>query len=105
MPNNVAICMAGDFDPEQVVATIDRYFGAWRPSRKVTYPEFAPVRTLTAPTDTTVVGKEAEQVMLGWKMDGAASLQNDTLNVITYMLNNGTAGLLDLDINQPMLCL
>ena len=89
VPNNVAICMAGDFDPEQVVATIDRYFGAWRPSRKVTYPEFAPVRTLTAPTDTTVVGKEAEQVMLGWKMDGAASLQNDTLNVITYMLNNG----------------
>ena len=105
VPNNVAICMAGDFDPEQVVATIDRYFGAWRPSRKVTYPEFAPVRTLTAPTDTTVVGKEAEQVMLGWKMDGAASLQNDTLNVITYMLNNGTAGLLDLDVNQPMLCL
>lgn len=105
MPNNVAICMAGDFDPEQVVATIDRYFGAWRPSRKVTYPEFAPVRTLTAPTDTTVVGKEAEQVMLGWKMDGAASLQNDTLNVNTYMLNNGTAGLLDLDVNQPMLCL
>ena len=52
VPNNVAICMAGDFDPEQVVATIDRYFGAWRPSRKVTYPEFAPVRTLTAPTDT-----------------------------------------------------
>lgn len=105
VPNNVAICMAGDFDPEQVVATIDRYFGAWRQSRKVTYPEFAPVRTLTAPTDTTVVGKEAEQVMLGWKMDGAASLQNDTLNVITYMLNNGTAGLLDLDVNQPMLCL
>lgn len=28
VPNNVAICMAGDFDPDKVVATIDKYFGS-----------------------------------------------------------------------------
>ena len=28
VPNNVAICMSGDFDPDEVIATIDKYFGA-----------------------------------------------------------------------------
>ena len=101
VPNNVAICMAGDFDPDKVVATIDKYFGGWKP-RKVEYPAFAPVKELSAPVDTTVVGQEAENVMMAWKADGAASLQADTLEVISKMLFNGTAGLFDLDLNQAM---
>ena len=104
VPDNVAICMAGDFDPDKVIATIDRYFGSWKKSGGVAYPQFAPVKNLTAPSDTTVVGQEAENVFLGWKMDGAAELQNDTLEVISYMLFNGHAGLLDLDVNQAMKC-
>jgi len=35
VPNNVAVCMAGDFDPDQVVAIIDRYFGQWKPAADV----------------------------------------------------------------------
>ena len=104
VPNNVAICMAGDFDPDKVIATIDRYFGSWKKSADVVYPQFAPVKNLAAPTDTTVVGQEAENVFIGWKMDGAAELQSDTLGVISYMLSNGKAGMLDLDVNQTMLC-
>ena len=104
VPNNVAICMAGDFDPDKVIATIDRYFGSWKKSADVVYPQFAPVKNLTAPTDTTVIGQEAENVFIGWKMDGAAELQNDTLEVISYMLNNDRAGLLDLDVNQTLKC-
>ena len=104
VPNNVAICMAGDFDPETVVATIDKYFGSWKKSDKVTYPQFPVQKNLTSPTSETVIGKEAENIMLAWKMDGAAALQNDTLEVISSILNNGKAGLFDLDLNQPMRC-
>ena len=104
VPNNVAICMAGDFDPETVMATIDRYFGSWKGYGKVEQPYYAPVKNLTAPKDSTVVGQEAENVMLAWKFDGAAGLQNDTLQVISNMLNNGKAGLFDLNINQAMRC-
>ena len=32
VPNNVAICMAGDFDPDQVMPIIERYFGQWKPA-------------------------------------------------------------------------
>ena len=96
-PNNVAICMSGDFDPDKVIATIDKYFGRWKANPNLSRPEYAPVPTLTAPTDTTVIGQEAENVMLGWKFDRAASLQQDTLNVIAEMLSNGKAGLFDLN--------
>ena len=104
VPNNVAICMAGDFDPDKVIATIDRYFGSWKKSDNVVYPQFPVQKTLTSPVSATVMGNEAENIMLAWKMDGAAALQNDTLNVISELLSNGKAGLFDIDLNQPMRC-
>ena len=102
VPNNVAICMAGDFDPDEVIATIDKYFGGWQPGDDVAQPQFPEQPVLTEPQDTSVIGPEAEQLWLGWRFNSGASLQADTLEVISNMLNNGTAGLIDLDINQQM---
>ena len=102
VPNNTAICMAGDFDPDEVIAQIDQYFGDWQPGEDVEQPEFPVQPELTQAVDTTVVGQEAEQLLLGWRFDKASSLQADTLQVIDYMLTNGKAGLIDLDINQQM---
>ena len=102
VPNNVAICLAGDFDPDQVIAVIDKYFGQWKPGDDVQQPTFDALPELTSPQDTTVVGPEAESLWLGWRFEGAASLQSDTLNVIGEMLSNGTAGLFDLNIKQQM---
>ena len=101
-PNNVAICMAGDFNPDEVIAIIDKYFGSWQPGEDVKQPEFAPLAPITSPKDTTVYGLEAENLMLGWRFDRGNSMQIDTLEMIGAMLNNGTAGLIDLDINQQM---
>ena len=102
VPNNVAICLAGDFDPDEVIAIIDKYFGQWKPGDDVSQPEFPELPEMTTPVDTTVVGPEAESLWLGWRFEKGASLQSDTLTVIEHMLNNGTAGLLDLNINQQM---
>ena len=100
-PNNVAICMAGDFDPDAVIAIIDKYFGDWQPNENLTRPEFAPLPAITAPIDTTVVGQETEFVTLAWRFNGAATFQNDTIAIIADMLSNGKAGLMDLNLNQP----
>ena len=102
VPNNVAICMAGDFDPDQVMAVIDKYFGTWKPNPALSQPQYAPVADRTSPKDTTVVGQEAERIYVAWKFDKAASLQSDTLDVIADMLSNGKAGLMDLDLEQQM---
>ncbi|MBQ4393012.1 MAG: insulinase family protein [Prevotella sp.] len=101
-PNNVAICMAGDMNPDEVIATIDKYFGNWQPGDDVAQPEFPALEPITSPRDTTVWGLEAETVWLGWRFDRGNSLQCDTLGVIESMLSNGTAGIIDLDINQQM---
>ena len=101
-PNNVAVCMAGDLNPDEVIATIDKYFGDWQPGDDVTQPQFPEQPELTAPADTTVLGLEAENLWMAWRFDKASSLQTDTLQVIEHILSNGTAGLIDLDINQQM---
>ena len=102
VPNNVAICMAGDLDPDATIAIIDRYFASWKPGADVRQPEFAPLPALTAPRDTTIIGQEAEQIWLGWRAKQANSLQADTLELMEDVLSNGRAGLLDLDLNQTM---
>ena len=101
-PNNVAICMAGDFDPNEVIAILERHFGSWKPNNNLYRPEFAPLKPITAPVDTTVIGQEAEFVALGWRFDAGNSLQCDTLDLVSEMLSNGTAGLIDLNLNQPL---
>ncbi len=101
-PNNVAICMAGDFDPDEVITILERHFGSWKPNYNLTRPEFAPLKPIVAPIDTTVIGQEAEFVALGWRFDAGNSLQIDTMNVVAEMLSNGTAGLIDLNLNQPL---
>ena len=101
-PNNVAICMAGDFDPDEVIAILERYFGSWKPNNNIYRPEFAPLKPITTPIDTTVIGQEAEFVALGWRFDAGNTLQVDTMDVVAEMLSNGTAGLIDLNLNQPL---
>ncbi len=101
-PNNTAICMSGDFNPEEVMTIIDKYFGNWKPGTDVRQLTFPTIKPYAEPKDTTVVGLEAENIWLGWRFEKAASLQNDTLEVIEDILNNGKAGLIDLNINQQM---
>ena len=102
VPNNVAICMAGDLDPDKTIAIIDKYFSEWKPGADVSQPKFAPLPPLTQPKDTTVVGPEAEQVWVCWRAKQANTLQADTLELMEDVLSNGRAGLFDLDLNQTM---
>ena len=101
-PNNVAICMAGDLDPEKTIAILEKYFGDWQPNPDCKQPEYAPVAEIKAPVDTTVVGLEAESLYLGWQFPGAKDRACDTLSLLSQVLSNGRAGLIDLDINQKM---
>ncbi|MBR1468506.1 MAG: insulinase family protein [Prevotella sp.] len=102
VPNNVAICMAGDLNPDETIAIIDKYFGQWKPGADVRQPEFPALKPITAPRDTTIYGLEAETLWLGWRFDRGNSLQADTLQIVGDMLSNGTAGLIDLNINQQL---
>ncbi len=101
-PNNVAIFMAGDFDPDKTIAILEKYFGGWQPNPDCKRPEYDAAPMLTTPADTTVLGLEAEQLYIGWSFPGAKDAACDTLSLISQVLSNGRAGLVDLNINQKM---
>ena len=73
VPNNMAICLSGDFDPDEMIATIDKYFGDMQPNPAL--PEYeAPAEDPIAEVRTkTVYGNEAEFVMMGWPCGGIGS--------------------------------
>jgi predicted Zn-dependent peptidase len=102
VPNNVAICMAGDFNPDEVIELIKKYFGDWQPNKELSRPEFEPQPEITAIKDTSVVGLEAECMLMGWRFNGANDPQVDTLDVLTEVLANGKAGLFDINLEQQM---
>ena len=102
VPNNVAICMAGDFNPDEVIELIKKYFGDWQPNKELSRPEFEPQPEITAIKDTSVVGLEAECMLMGWRFNGAKDPQVDTLDVLTEVLANGKAGLFDINLEQQM---
>lgn len=102
VPNNVAICMAGDFNPEEVIELIKKYFGDWQPNKELSRPEFEPQPEITAIKDTSVVGLEAECMLMGWRFNGAKDPQVDTLDILTEVLANGKAGLFDINLEQQM---
>ena len=102
VPNNVAIVLAGDFDPDQTIGIIDKYFGSWKKSDKVVRPEFPAQPEITAVKDTTVVGQDAENLMMAWRFKGANQGESDILDLISQVLSNGKAGLFDTDLNQKM---
>ena len=101
-PNNVAICLVGDLDPDKTMTTLDKYFGEWKPGNDIAHRQFPAQPVYTTPQDTAVVGIEQESVLIGWRFDGAASMQTDTLSLVAQILSNGKAGLIDLDLNQKM---
>lgn len=98
-PNNVAICLSGDFDYNHAIKVIDRYFGSWEPREIPPFvqPEQA---DLSAPKDTTVYGKESPELWLAWKLPNMRHEDYDALQLIDAVLQNGKCGLLDLDIEQ-----
>ncbi len=100
VPNNVAICMSGDFEPDSVVAVISRYFGDWQPADSLPQLTFEAETPITSPIESEVLGQEAEHLWLGWRFPGAASREAETLSIVNSLLYNGQAGLCDLDLNQ-----
>lgn len=100
VPNNMAIVMAGDFDPDYVIKRIDESFAYMQ---KKPVPEYkAPVeKPITSPIVKEVFGPDAENVNVAYRMPGALDTKNAViLTVLSQILSNGKAGLMDLNLNK-----
>lgn len=103
VPNNMAICLAGDFDPDQTIALIEKYFGDMVPNEELPEPSYEPLAPATSPQTADVIGQEQEVLMMGWRQAGAhAEKDRDCLTIAHSLLYNSKAGLFDVNLNQPM---
>lgn len=100
VPNNMAIVMAGDFDPDYVIKRIDESFAYMK--KKPVHEYKAPVeKPIAGPIVKEVFGPDAENVYVSYRMPGALDTKNSVLlTVLSQILSNGKAGLLDLNLNK-----
>ena len=57
----MAICLSGDFDPEMMIETINRYFGGMQPNPNLPKLKFEAEKPIEAPIVKEVVGAEADR--------------------------------------------
>ncbi|MCE3074274.1 M16 family metallopeptidase [Chryseobacterium gwangjuense] len=97
VPNNMGIIMSGDFNPDEVIAKIDKAF-SYMKSKAIPEYKIGQEKPITAPIVKEVVGPNPENVMLGFRFPGATTKDARLLNLVGNMLTNGQAGLIDLDL-------
>ncbi len=104
VPNNMCISLAGDFDPDEAIRTIDKYWGGMKPVDQpaFTYEKEQP---LTSVITKTVVGLEAENTIRAYRIDSGNGSRDAMLaDALGMILNNDKCGLIDLNINQQQRC-
>ncbi|MET3036774.1 insulinase family protein [Chryseobacterium sp. NRRL B-14859] len=97
VPNNMGVIMSGDFNPDEVIAKIDKAFAYMKPKAVPEY-KIGQEKSITSPIVKEVVGPNPESVMLGFRFPGASTKDARLLNLVGNMLTNGQAGLIDLDL-------
>ncbi|MGV3505509.1 MAG: M16 family metallopeptidase [Adhaeribacter sp.] len=104
VPNNMAIAMSGDLDFDQTIRTLDKYFGKLQSKPLPAYE--APVEApITQPVVKKVLGPSAENIFVGFRFPGIKSREALVLKMISQILSNGQAGLVDLNLNQKQVVL
>ena len=99
VPNNMAICMSGDFDPDSVITWIEERFGNYERKED---PVFIPgvEQPIEAPIVKEVFGPDVETVYMGFRFPGVSERETQVLRIIDMILSNSQAGLIDINLNQ-----
>ncbi len=102
VPNNMGIFMSGDIDTESTIALIAEKFGHWEPKE---IPEVGPwdEPPLQGAERRTVQYPGEEQVQIAFRTAPNGSSDKEALILLDMILDNRTAGLINLNLNQQQL--
>ena len=97
VPNNMAIVLAGDLDPDYTIDLIQKYFGHYE---RKDIPEFIPAveDSILEPEIVNVQGSDLEWVTIGFRLPGVDNEDMYILSLMDGLLSNGQAGLIDLNL-------
>ena len=100
VPNNMAVCLSGDFNPDEVIKIVDAYFGDMVPNENLPQGVEGEISPVTAPRQADVWGLESETLFAGWLTGSATSEDALMLTLASSVLSNGNSGLIDQNIMQ-----
>lgn len=99
VPNNMAIIMAGDFNYDTLIEKINRNF-AYMVARPLRPYSPAPEVPLTKPHTVNLYGPGNESLFVSYRGGAQNTRESLLLQLISRILSNGQAGLMDVGINQ-----
>lgn len=97
VPNNMAIVLSGDLDPDNTVDLIKKYFGDYKRKEVPTFTSGVEDE-ITEPEFVTVKGSDAAWVSIGYRLPGVKNEDIYMVDLFDGLLNNGQAGLIDLNL-------
>ncbi len=99
VPNNMAIVMSGDLDPDKLIKMIDEKFSYMKPKPVDEYKP-APEKPLVGPIVKDIYGPSAENMRILYRTAAAGTHEAMLADLLSSVLSNGKAGLLDLNLNK-----
>jgi predicted Zn-dependent peptidase len=96
--NNIAICMSGDLDMEETIKQIDKYWGDFKANDNIPKFTFEPEEPISSVKTVDIYGPERESVSIVYRTPNNKSKEIKYLDMIGSILNNGKAGIIDLDL-------
>jgi predicted Zn-dependent peptidase len=99
VPNNMGIFISGDIDLEKTIALIDRYFSGWQ-AKPLPEAKRWPERKLRGREFVETKYQAEEVVQLAFRTVPRLHRDAEALQVLDMILDNATAGLINLNLNQ-----
>lgn len=97
VPNNMGVILSGDFNPDEVIAKVDKAFSELK-STPVPKYTFEPEKPIFAPINKEISGPDAENLTIGYRLPGNKDKDVLIADLVGKVLTNGKAGLIDLNL-------
>lgn len=92
-PNNMAIILAGNFDRQAALTSLEKYFGAWQP-KALPKPAPASLTPIKSRKFVEVQGPGHPSVMIAWPTVRAGHQDQIALEVLDSLIQDKNGGLL-----------
>ena len=102
VPNNMAVVLVGDLDFDETIDKVNNAFGKLK-NKEVVHPNLPKENPIEKPLVKEVFGPTSERVSIAFRSLGANTEQEKFVTLCNMILANGTAGLIDLNLNQKQL--
>jgi predicted Zn-dependent peptidase len=99
VPNNIALIMAGDLDADAVVKKIDAQFAYMQPKPVKKYQPAAE-QPIKGPIVKEIFGPSAENMRIVYRIGADGSREAMMADLVSSVLSNGKAGLMDLNLSK-----